>query len=292
MSQAQASMHDKICLVTGASSGIGKETALGLAGMGATVLMVARDRARGEIAARDIRQKAQGGNIKLLVADLSSLNEVRQLASQVLNEHDRLDVLINNAGVALSSHQTTEDGLEKTFATNYLGPFLLTNLLLDRLKQSAPSRIVNVSSDTHKQIKTIPWDNLQGERKYSSQAAYNLTKLFDILFTYRLSSRLTTGTGTGTGVTANCLHPGWPMRTALDRDVRGAFALFLKAAKLFAISAEQGAETSIYLACAPEVVQTSGLYFTKCRPAESSTLSHDEAAAERLWSLSENLSGL
>lgn len=283
----QAGMRGKICLVTGASSGIGKETALGLVHMGATVLMVARDRIRGETVAREIRQKAFEGKVELLVADLSSLSEVRQLAAQVLNEYDRLDVLLNNAGVALSKRHITKDGLETAFVTNYLSPFLLTNLLLDRLKKSAPSRIVNVASYTHSWVKSIPWDDLQSERIYDSRSVYNLTKLMDILFTYELAKQLA-----GTGVTVNCLHPGWPMKTNLDREAKGALMLFGKISNLFAISAEQGAKTSLYLASSPEVVDSSGRYFTKCQPAESSKLSHDEAAAERLWDLSMNLCGL
>lgn len=283
----QLDMRGKICLVTGASSGIGKETVLGLAHMGATVLMVARDRVRGETAAREIRHKAPEGTVELLVTDLSLLNEVYQLAAHVLKEYDRLDVLLNNAGVALAERHVTKDGLEATFVTNYLSPFLLTNLLLDRLKHSAPARIVNVASYTHTWVRAIPWDDLQSEGPYNAQSVYNLTKLMDILFTYELAKRLT-----GTGVTINCLHPGWPMRTNLDREAKGAFALFGKISNLFAISAEQGAKTSIYLASSLEVTNSSGRYFTKCQPAESSKLSHDEAAAERLWNLSMQLCGL
>ena len=287
MTQPNRDMGGKICLVTGANSGIGKETALGLAHMGAAILMVARDRTRGEIAARAIRQNVPDGRVELLVADLSSLSEVHQLAEQVLKQYDRLDVLLNNAGVALAKRQITRDGLEATFATNYLGPFLLTNLLLDRLKHSAPARIVNVASYTHTWVRTIPWDDLQSERTYNAQSVYNLTKLMDILFTYELARQLA-----GTGVTVNCLHPGWPMKTRLDREAKGAFALFGKISSLFAISAEQGATTSLYLASSPEVTNSSGRYFIKCKPAESSKLSYDEAAAERLWNLSMQLCGV
>ncbi len=282
----QREMRGKICLVTGASSGIGQETALGLAHMGATVLMVVRDRIRGETAACEIRHKAPEGNVELLVADLSSLSEVRQLAGQVLKQYDRLDVLLNNAGVAHAERHVTVDGLEATFATNYLSPFLLTNLLLDHLKKSTSARIVNVASYTHSWVRSIPWDDLQSESKYDSRSVYNLTKLMDILFTYELAGQLA-----GTGVTVNCLHPGWPMKTNLDREAKGAFALFGKISNLFAISAEQGARTSIYLASSPEVTNVSGRYFTKCQPAESSQLSHDKAAASRLWKSSIQLCG-
>lgn len=277
-------MRGKVCLVTGASGGIGKETARGLAHLGATVLLVARDRTRGETAAREIRQQAPAGTVELLVADLSSLADVRRLAARVLERQDRLDVLLNNAGVARFTRQTTADGLEATFATNYLGPFLLTNLLLDLLGRSAPARVVNVASDTHRRVRAIPWDDLQGARAYSGHAAYNLTKLLDILFTRQLAARLA-----GTAVTANCLHPGWPLRTALDREARGAFRLFSTLSKRFARSAEQGARTSIYLASSPEVATTSGRYFTDCRPAEPSTLARDATAADRLWRLSADL---
>jgi retinol dehydrogenase 12 len=282
----QREMRGKICLVTGTSSGIGKETALGLAHKGATVLMVVRDRIRGETAAREIQQQASEGKIELLVADLSSLSEVRQLAAHVCKHYNRLDVLINNAAVAHAARHVTEDGLETTFATNYLSPFLLTNLLLDLLKKSAPSRIVNVASYTHNWVRTIPWDDLQSERTYDWRSVYNLTKLLDILFTYELARQLT-----GTGVTVNCLHPGWPLRTNLDKEAPGVFRLFGKISNVFALSAQQGANTSIYLASSPEVTNVSGRYFTKCQPAESSQLSHDEAAASRLWKSSMKLCG-
>lgn len=168
-------LRGKICLVMGATSGIGKEAARGLARLGATVLLVARDRARGEPAAGELRRGAPAGTVVPLVADLSSLADVRRLAAQVLARHDRLDVLLNNAGAAFFTRRTTADGLEATFATNYLGPFFLTNLLLDLLKQNAPARIVNVASDTHRRGRAIPWEDLQGERGYHGQAAYNLT---------------------------------------------------------------------------------------------------------------------
>ncbi|MGI8586502.1 MAG: SDR family oxidoreductase [Chloroflexia bacterium] len=280
-------MHGKTCLVTGANSGIGKATAASLAQLGAGVVMVCRDQARGEAARAEIQASSSNDAVSLLLADLASMSDVRRLAAQIREQHDRLDVLINNAGVALDHRQVTEDGLETTFAVNYLAPFLLTHLLLDLLKKSAPSRIVNVASYTHTWVKMIPWDDLQSEREYDSRSAYNLSKLMDILFTYELSKRLA-----GSGVTANCLHPGWPMKTNLDREAKGSGALVVKISRLFAISAERGAGTSIYLAGSPEVETTSGRYFAKSKPAESSALSHDEAAAQRLWDLSMQLCGL
>jgi len=277
-------LHGRTCLVTGASSGIGAETARELSHRGATVLLVARDRGRGEAAARTIRHAASAGTIVLLVADLSSLVAVRRLAATVIARHDRLDVLINNAGVALSARRLTADHLETTFATNYLGPFLLTNLLLDLLRRSGPARIVNVASDTHRRVRAIPWDDLQGERGYRGHAAYNLSKLLLVLFTRQLAERLA-----DTTVTANCLHPGWPLRTRLDRDARGAFRLFSAASKYFAPPVARGARTSIYLATSPEVARVSGRYFTDCRPVELSPLARDAAAGARLWQCSEEL---
>jgi retinol dehydrogenase 12 len=252
----------------------------------ATVLVVARDRTRGEVAAKEIRRESREGRVEVLSADLLSLAEVMLLAEQVLQRYDRLDVLVNNAGVALFERKVTQEAFEKTFATNHLGHFLLTNLLLGPLRAGMPSRVINVSSETHKSVGFLLWDDLQGEQSYDPLAAYNRTKLMNILFTRELSRRLAPQ-----GVTANALHPGWLIRTGLDRDARGAFGLFTKVSKLFAVSAEKGARTSIYLASSPEVASVSGRYFVKCRPAESSELSQDEAYAERLWQASTELCG-
>jgi retinol dehydrogenase-12 len=271
-------LRGRICLVTGATSGIGLETARDLTRRGATVLLVARDQGRGEAAARAIRQEAPAGTVVPLVADLASLVAVRRLAETIRARHGRLDVLINNAGVALSARRLTADGLEATFATNYLAPFLLTNLLLDLLRGGGPARIVNVASDTHRGVRAIPWDDLQGARAYRGHAAYDLSKLLLILFTRQLAERLA-----DTTVTANALHPGWPLRTRLDRDARGAFRLFSAASKLFAPPVAHGARTSLYLATAPEVATVSGRYFTDCRAVAPSPLARDDDAAARLW---------
>lgn len=287
MGDRMPGMDGKTCLVTGATSGVGKETALGLARRGATVLLVARDRTRGEDALAEVRRASPSSAAELLLCDLSSLAQVRRLGGEVLARRDRLDVLVNNAGASYGIRRVTEDGLEATFATNHLGPFLLTNLLLGRLVESGPARIVNVASDTHRWAKRVPWDDLQAERRYRALAAYNLSKLFVVLSTLELARRLE-----GTAVTANCLHPGWPLKTALDRDARGPFALFARASKRFGAPASEGAKTPIYLASASEVAGTSGRYFAACRPAESSPLSRDEAAAARLWAVSERLAGL
>jgi NAD(P)-dependent dehydrogenase (short-subunit alcohol dehydrogenase family) len=272
----------KTCLVTGATSGIGKAAAEQLAELGATVLVVARDPARGEQAAAAIRRRAPRSRVDLLTADLSRLGEVRALAALVEERYDRLDVLVNNAGVASFRQALTPDGLGVTFATNHLGPFLLTNLLLDLLKRSAPARVVVVSSDQHKRQRSIPWDDLEHGR----DCGYDTSKLLNVLFTYELARRLA-----GTGVTANCLHPGF-VRTALGREATGAFRVFIRLALPFAASPEAGAATVVHLATSPEVGAVSGRYFAKRAPATSSALSRDPAAAERLWRLSARLSGL
>jgi NAD(P)-dependent dehydrogenase (short-subunit alcohol dehydrogenase family) len=207
---------------------------------------------------------------------------VRTLAAQVQDRHDRLDVLVNNAGVATFRQELTPDGLGVTFATNHLGPFLLTNLLLDQLTHSAPARVITVSSDRHTQQRTIPWDDLEP----GHDCTYKASKLLNILFTYELARRLA-----GTGVTANCLSPGF-VRTDLGREATGAFRVFLRLSRPFQTSPEAGAQTSVYLATSPEVAEVSGRYFEKRALAESSALSRDPAAAEQLWQLSTQLSGL
>jgi NAD(P)-dependent dehydrogenase (short-subunit alcohol dehydrogenase family) len=275
-------VEGKTCLVTGATSGIGKATAARLAELGATVIAVARDRTRGEQAAADIRRRAPLPRVEVLTADLSHLGQVRTLAAQVQDRHDRLDVLINNAGVAKFHRQLTPDGLGVTLATNHLGPFLLTNLLLDLLKQSAPARVVTVSSAWHKRQRSIPWDDLEP----GHDCSYEASKLLNVLFSSELARRLA-----GTGVTANCLSPGF-VRTELGREATGAFRVFLRLARLFQSSPEAGAQTSVYLATSPAVAQVSGCYFEKCATAQSSALSRDPAAAKRLWQLSTQLCGL
>src|SRR5215210_5786673 len=196
------SMGEKICLITGASSGIGKATAMGLANMGASVVMVGRDRGRGEAAMAEIKEKSPNASVDLMLADVSSQQEIRRIADEFKDAHPRLDVLINNAGVFSSKRITSADGIEMTFAVNHLAYFLLTNLLLDVLKDSAPSRIVNVASGEQRNA-TIDFDELQGEKGYKGAKAYSQSKLANVLFTYELARRLE-----GTGITANCLHPG------------------------------------------------------------------------------------
>src|SRR5918994_3092242 len=208
-------MGEKVCLITGATSGIGKATAMGLANMGASVVMVGRDRGRGEAALAEIRDKSANASVNLMLADLSSQEEIRRLAHEFKEAYPRLDVLINDAGLFRSERITTADGLEMTFAVNHLAYFLLTKLLLEVLKASVPSRIVNVSSGDHSNG-TIDFDDLQGEKGYKGPKAYSQSKLATVLFTYELARRLE-----GTGITANCLHPGGriPVRTNFGSGV-------------------------------------------------------------------------
>jgi NAD(P)-dependent dehydrogenase (short-subunit alcohol dehydrogenase family) len=273
----------RICMVTGASSGIGKATALELAKMGATVVLVCRDRARGEAALADARQT--GGSAMLLLADLSSLAEVRRLASEYRREHGQLHVLINNAAVITRKRSLTVDGLETQFAVNYLAPFLLTNLLLDVLKASAPARVVNVASQVHAQG-TINFGDLHGERRYDPLEAYFQSKLANVLFTYALAKRLD-----GTGVTANCLHPGVIATKLLD-DFMGRPGPLRLLNKLQYDGPRVGAETPVYLASSPEVEKITGCYFVEKTPAPSSRESYDKDVRERLWRVSEELTGL
>jgi retinol dehydrogenase-14 len=220
-----------------------------------------------------------------MLADLSSQEEIRRLADEFKQAHSRLDVLINNAGVFRSKRITTAEGIEMTFAVNHLAYFLLTYLLLDVLKASAPSRIVNVASGDHSNG-TIDFEDLQGEKGYKGAKAYSQSKLATVLFTYELARRLE-----GTGISANCLHPG-VVGTDLGSGVSGVFGLMVRALKPLMKSPEQGAETSIYLASSLEVEGLSGKYFVKKVEARSSDVSYDERLARRLWEVSAELTKL
>ncbi|MEE9340796.1 MAG: SDR family oxidoreductase [Thermoplasmata archaeon] len=269
-------------MITGANSGIGYVTTRELAEMGADVVMVCRSKERGEAARNEIIRETGSGSVELMIADLSSQEEVRKLASDFMDTRDRLHVLVNNAALWPTKRILTVDGLELQFGLNHLAYFLLTNLLLDVLKASAPARVVNTSSGIHKRAR-INFDDLQAERGYRHMRAYGQSKVANVLFTYELARRLA-----GMGVTVNSFTPGMA-KTNLGRYMsRGAQFIF----RLLAKKTENGAATAIYLASSPEVDGVTGKYFADCRPAKSSKLSYDEDTAKRLWDVSEQLTGL
>ncbi len=283
-------LNGKVCLVTGATSGIGEVTARVLAQMGATVIAVGRDPQRGADTLQRIRSAASSAQVEFMLADLSSQAQIRQLAQEFKSKYSRLDVLVNNAGAWLTRHQESVDGIEMTFALNHLGYFLLANLLLDTLKTSAPARIVNVSSYGHKAGR-MNFDDLQFRQRYDGMQAYRQSKLANILFTYELARRLA-----GTGITVNALNPGL-VATNFGLNNFGlndgwSKNLLRRAYALVAISPEQGAQTAIYLATSQDVEGVTGKYFVKEKEAQSSPASHDRAAAARLWQVSEALTGL
>ena len=274
----------KTVLVTGANQGIGKASAIALAKMGASVLLLCRNEEKGRAALAEV-QAAGAPRAELVVADLASQAEVRRAAAEVKRKTDRLDVLLNNAGVLVPSRRTTVDGIEETLAINHLAPFLLTHELLDLLHASAPARVVTVSSHAHRSGK-IAWDDIQLTNGYAAFRAYSQSKLANILFTYELAKRLDPGK-----VTANCLHPG-VVASGFGETYGGAFKWIIKVAKPFMISNESGAKTSVYLSSAPEVAGITGKYFDKCKEARSNKASMEPGASERLWTMSEELVGL
>lgn len=278
-------MTGKTVLITGASSGIGKATAVGLARMEADIAIIGRDPARTEAAAGEIKA-AGNGVVDTFVGDLSSQTELRALASAVLARLERIDVLVNNAGGYWNTRHSTADGLEHTFALNHLAPFLLTNLLLGRLKESSPARVVTVSSNAQA-MGRIDFDDLQGERSYSGSTAYDQSKLANLLFTYELARLLK-----GSGVTANALHPG-VVRTSFGADDPGRTQrMLVPFVKPFMKSPQQGAETSIHLASFPGLAESSGQFYANSKARRSSKRSYDEADAARLWEVSASLAGL
>jgi retinol dehydrogenase 14 len=281
------SMAGKTVLITGATGGIGKATAIGLARVGARVGIVGRDATRAEAAAADIRSEVSTDpDVDVFVADMSSQAEVRRLAAEVLTAYPRLDVLVNNVGGFWAHRHVTADGLEHTFAVNHLAPFLLTNLLLERLRASAPARVVTVSSGAQS-MGRIDFDDLQGERKYSGQRAYNQSKLANVMFTYELARRLQ-----GTGVTANVLHPGVTSTGFGAEDQAWYFSKMSGLAKRFMQSPANGAETPIHLASSPDVDGVTGEYFANRTVKRSNPISYDVEAARRLWQVSADLVGL
>src|SRR3989441_5794691 len=277
-----ANLEDRVFLVTGANSGIGKGTALGLARLGGTVVMACRSATRGEAARQDVVRDSGNSSVYLEIVDLASEESTRSFAEEFQRKYPRLDVLINNAGVYTAHREVTPDGLERTFEVNYLSGFLLTHLLLDLLKNSAPSRIVNVSSSAHGPS-AIHFDDLQGERRYSGYRAYGQSKLAQILFTRELARRLE-----GTGVTVNACHPG-VIRTNLGI---GGASVVVRFVRMFFKGPAKGAETPIYLATSPDVEGVTGKYFANKRERTPSLAAQNPDAARRLFDVSMELTHL
>jgi retinol dehydrogenase 14 len=287
-------MKGKNCLVTGASGGIGKEISLGLLKAGATVIMVVRDQVRGKNALEEITLLSGNYSADLMIADLSSRGQTVKLATDYQNKYNRLDILVNNAGVIQDRKVMTEDGIEMTFAVNYLAYFILTNLLVDLLIKSAPSRVINLTSAAHKAVK-LDFENLQGEKSYNRDVSYNQSKLAEIIFSYEIGRRLK-----GSGVSVNCICPGavysniWQKSS---RTINGLFRLFMK-------SPLEGARLPVYLACSPEVAGITCKYFetrqhlkfqrvnTKRIISKSSKATYDTVCARKLWEISEKLTGI
>jgi len=274
-------MSGKTCMITGANSGIGKATAMALAGMGADLVLVCRDRERGETAVSEI-SKQGGGTTELLIADLGSQKQVRKVAAEFLSTSRPLHVLVNNAGVALSERTETEDGIESTFAINHLGPFLLTKLLLDRIKESAASRIVTVASVAHK-FSDLDFDDINSTKRYRGMRVYGNSKLANILFTRELAKRLE-----GTGVTANAAHPG-AVASNFGRNNPGFMGRMIKVMAPFMRTPDKGAQTSIYLAASPQVEGVTGKYFANSKEKEPSKAATSDANAKRLWEISQQM---
>lgn len=278
-------MTDKICLITGATSGIGKATAAALAKMGAKVIVNGKDEENGKIAVSEITQISGNKNVELMIADLSSLKEVRKFADNFQKKYQKLDVLINNAAVIYSSFEYSSDGIEMQFAINHLGHFLLTNLLLDNLAGTEGSRIINVSSNAHFKGK-IDFDKINSEKNYFGWRVYCQSKLANVLFTYELARKIAQKK-----VTVNCLHPGVVKTRLVNKHVSLLYQLVWNLQKPLMLSVDKGAETSIYLASSPEVAKTTAKYFNECKPIKSSNISYNKELAAKLWDLSEELTG-
>jgi NAD(P)-dependent dehydrogenase (short-subunit alcohol dehydrogenase family) len=278
-------MKGKVVVITGATSGIGQVAAEQLAELGARMVLVARDKTRGEAALARLSERGPGAVHSVHYADLSRVAEMKRVAAEIAAAEPRVDVLINNAGALFGSRQVTADGLELTFATNHVAYFVLTRGLLDRLTAAAPARVVNTSSDAHKGNR-LDFNDLQFANNYSGFKVYGTSKLANILYTRELARRLA-----GTGVTANCLHPGF-VATRFGDQSGGMLSVGVKLAKNFAISPEKGAKTIVYLASSDEVANVTGKYFYKCREATPTREAQDDDAARRLWQETEKLSGV
>ncbi len=296
---AHNTMNGKICMVTGANSGIGKASVMEFAQMGATVVMVCRDEKKGKAARNEVMTATKNQSVELMLTDLSSLDSVRKLAQDYKQNYGKLHVLVNNAGIVRGSRIVTKDGLEETFVVNYLSHFLLTNLLLSILKASAPSRVVNVTSSFHLRGH-MDFADLQTEKHYTAYKAYCQSKLAQVLFTYELAEKLK-----GTGVTVNCVHPG-VVRTHLGEAgglesfykevipwvTNDVIGIGIRIAKLFVGNPKKGAESILHVATSPELEGVTGKYFSKKKERKTSEDSYDEEEAKRLWNISIKLSGL
>jgi NAD(P)-dependent dehydrogenase (short-subunit alcohol dehydrogenase family) len=281
----ETDMQGKVVVITGATSGIGEVAARQLAGMGARIVLIARDKTRGEAALTRLRDVDRSIAHSIYYGDLSRISEMKRVALKIAAAEPRIDVLINNAGAMFGSRQVTEDNLELTFATNHMAYFVLTNGLRERLFASAPARIVNTASDAHRGCQ-LNFNDLQSQSGYSGLKVYGRSKLCNILFTRELARRWN-----GQQVTANCLHPGF-VATRFGDGSGGFLSSALRLAKIFAISPERGAETIVHLASSPEVASVSGGYFYECRPATPTTEARDDAVAKRLWIESAKLAGI
>ena len=281
-------MKDKICLVTGATSGIGKITARALAAQGAHVIVVGRNQAKCEETIAEIKAATNNQQVEYMLADLSSQAEVRALAAQFNAHYNHLDVLVNNAGNLFRTRKESADGIEMTFALNHLAYFLLTNLLMDALKTAPSARIVNVSSDAHRG-QTLDFDDLEANQQFSSFRVYGRSKLANVLFTYELAKRLSDMEG-GENITVNALHPGVVRTNFARSEFTGILGILLGIVMRFVgIDAEEGAKTSIYLASSPEVEGVTGKYFDKQKAVKSTAATYDEEMASRLWQISEEM---
>eukprot|EP00105_Crassostrea_gigas_P041486 XP_019925634.1 PREDICTED: retinol dehydrogenase 13 [Crassostrea gigas] len=289
--RSKARLDGKTVIITGANTGIGKETAIDLASRGAKVILACRDVIRAERAATDIMKKSNNRNIVVKIVDLASLDSIRKFADNINKSEPKIDILINNAGIMMCPYWKTQDGFEMQFGVNHLGHFLLTNLLLDKIKSSAPARIINVSSHAHTHTDKLDFDDLNGEKNYNSIAVYHQSKLANVLFTRELSRRLQ-----GTNVKANSLHPGivdTELTRYLPRSVPFYFRILLAPIiYLLGKTPLQGAQTTIYCAVEESLANVTGKYFSDCAIKEESKAAQDDEAAKKLWEVSEKLVGL
>jgi retinol dehydrogenase 14 len=280
------SMRGKVVVITGSNTGIGLETAVGVASLEATTILACRDRAKAEAAAKEVTRRTWNDDVHVVDLDLADLASVKKAADDVLTRWDRLDVLVNNAGGTWSARQVTAQGIEYTFGVNHLGPFSLTNQLLKRIQDSAPSRIVSVTSVGHHFTRNgMHFEDLQSERRYEGMEAYCRSKLANVLFVRELARRLD-----GSGVTANAAHPGWVRSSfGMDGDTTGVTGFGMRVIRPLQISPARGARTSVYLATSPEVAAKTGEYWVRSRPGHMSRRAKDDASAARLWDESERL---